>query len=125
VLLNWRVTEDHKWERGDTHWQQFTHLDPKANYIHRQAEQLLALKAGRSVVRMIYDHSTGKFRKSGEIKPSEFIVLDGLHPFYLPKMRKIIDLKFIWIRIRNLEYIGKFCVIWINEDIPKKKFWIS
>lgn len=97
-LLGSNVTElegdgDHKWERGDVHWQQFTHLDPKANYIHRQADQLLALKAGKSIIRMQYDHSTGKLSKSELIIPRDFIILSGLHPFYLPKMRKIIDFK--------------------------------
>lgn len=97
-LLGSNVTElegdgDHKWERGDVHWQRFTHLDPKANYIHRQADQLRSLKVGKSIVRMEYDHSTGKFNKSEPIVPHDFIVLSGLHPFYLPKMRKIIDFK--------------------------------
>jgi Uridine kinase len=97
-LLGSNVTElegdgDHKWARGDEHWHQFTHLDPKANYIHRQAEQLLALKAGRSIVRTQYDHATGTFSIPQEIVPCDFIVLSGLHPFYLPKLRKIIDLK--------------------------------
>jgi uridine kinase len=84
---------DHKWERGDENWKSFTHLNPKANYLHRQSEHLMMLKRGLTVERVIYDHDTGKFTKPIKTKSNDFIVLSGLHPFYLPKMRKNIDLK--------------------------------
>lgn len=44
---------DHRWERGDSHWQKMTHLDPKANFLHRQAQDLLRLKQWKSVNRTI------------------------------------------------------------------------
>ena len=31
---------EHKWERGDENWNKYTHLDPKANYIHKQADAI-------------------------------------------------------------------------------------
>ncbi len=97
-LLAGRVVElegdaDHKWERGDEHWQEFTHLDPKANFLHRQAETILSLKHGRPAKRVEYDHSTGQFTNPHVIEPNEFVILSGLHTFYLPKMRKLIDFK--------------------------------
>ncbi|MBX9668611.1 MAG: hypothetical protein K2X93_13380 [Candidatus Obscuribacterales bacterium] len=97
-LLRTRVVEiegdgDHKWERGDEHWQQFTHLDPKSNFLHRQADTILQLKRGRVVRRPEYDHHTGQFTSPRRIEPNEFIIMSGLHTFYLPKMRKLIDLK--------------------------------
>lgn len=84
---------DHKWERGDERWQHLTHLDPKANFLHRQAETVFALKRGKSVVRSEYDHSTGQFTSPHIIEPNDFIIISGLHTFYLPKMRKLTDLK--------------------------------
>lgn len=98
LLLGERVLEmegdaDHKWSRGDENWQVFTHLDPKANYLHKQAQDLFALKYGKSITRSDYDHETGKFASSKRIEPKEFIILSGLHLFYLPIARKIIDLK--------------------------------
>lgn len=84
---------DHKWERGNENWNTFTHLDPKANYIHRQAENIIALKSGRPAYRSDYDHATGQFTDAKKIVPKDFIVISGLHPFYLPKMRKTLDLK--------------------------------
>lgn len=97
-LLAEKVTElegdgDHKWQRYDEHWLQITHLNPKANYIHRQAEQILKLKRGESVARVNYDHQTGTFTDPQPIVSNDVIMLSGLHPFYLPKMRKLIDVK--------------------------------
>ena len=92
-LLQLEGDGEHKWERGDQNWSNFTHLDPKANHIHKQAEAILKLRNNEITYRSEYDHSTGKFTKALKINPKEFIVIAGLHPFYLPKLRKSIDLK--------------------------------
>lgn len=115
-LLELEGDSDHKWERGDDKWLEFTHLDPKANTLHKQAEQVSELKHRKSIKRSDYDHDTGKFTELDTIKPKDFIVLAGLHPFYLPKMRKIMDLKIFlnlderlrtsWKISRDCEYRG-------------------
>ncbi len=92
-LLEIEGDGEHKWERGDENWNKFTHLDPKANHIHKQAEAIHELKLGRNIKRSEYDHKTGRFTEPSLIKPKELIAISGLHPFYLPKLRKIIDLK--------------------------------
>lgn len=84
---------DHKWERGDEMWKQITALNPKANYIHKQAENLNKLRRSQNVFRVEYDHDTGKFTESSKVKSKPYIVLCGLHALYLPKMRKNLDLK--------------------------------
>jgi uridine kinase len=97
---------EHKWERGDSNWAQFTHLDPKANYIHKQAEAIQALKNHKTIFRSVYNHSDGKFSEPIQVFPKEFIVIAGLHPFYLPKSRKIIDIK-----------------IFVNTDEQLRRHW--
>jgi len=92
-LLQIEGDGEHKWERNDENWNKFTHLDPKANHIHKQAEVIYELKHNQAIFRSDYDHQTGKFIKPQKIEPKEFIVIAGLHPFYLPKLRKNIDLK--------------------------------
>lgn len=98
LVLGNKLTEiegdgDHKWERNNENWRDITHLNPKANFLHKQSEDLLALKTGKQIYRSDYDHTTGSFTKARLIKPKEYITISGLHPFYLPVMRKIIDLK--------------------------------
>ena len=97
---------DHKWERNDNNWKSFTHLDPKANYIHRQSEIIYELKNNRPILRSEYNHSNGKFNKPTKVNPKRYIAIAGLHPFYLPKQRKNIDLK-----------------IFINTDEKLRKHW--
>jgi len=92
-LLELEGDADHRWERGDENWQTFTHLHPKANYLHKQAQDLLALKYGKSIARSEYDHATGRFTSERLIEPRDLIVISGLHPFYLPISRKVIDIK--------------------------------
>lgn len=84
---------DHRWERGHENYQKFTHLNPRANYLERQAENLYLLKKGEIIYRPDYDHSTGKFTEPKPIYPSDYIIISGLYTFYLPKMRKVIDIK--------------------------------
>ncbi len=94
---------DHRWERGDNNWKTFTHLDPKANYLHQQADTIAALKVGKPIYRVDYNHHTGKFDPARRIMSNDFIVLSGLHTFYLPKMRKTIDVKMYIEPHKNLQ----------------------
>lgn len=83
---------DHKWERGEREWLNYTHLDPKANYLYRQARDIQMLKAGKSVFRVEYDHGSGKFSTPQKYIPKRYIVVCGLHSLYLPQMRRQLDL---------------------------------
>ena len=91
VILN--GDDSHKWERHDTNWQYFTHLNPKSNKLHKDVEQIYALIDGKTIKRAEYDHKTGKFTKPQALEKNQFIVFQGLHPFYLEKMRAIYSLK--------------------------------
>ncbi len=97
---------DHRWERGADEWNTFTHLNPKANYIYRQAKDIAQLKKGASIHRVEYDHDTGKFTEPHRITPRKYIVLSGLHAFYLPQMRRVFDLK-----------------IYMDTDEILRRFW--
>jgi uridine kinase len=105
-LLTIEGDGEHKWERDNENWSKFTHLNPKANFIHKQAEVIRQLKLNNSIFRSDYDHVTGKFTTPLKIVPKEFIAISGLHPFYLPNQRKNIDLK-----------------VFINTDNNIRKHW--
>lgn len=84
---------DHRWERGNAQWQEFTHLNPKANYLYRQARDLRQLRLGNAVRRVDYDHDAGIFTDAKRIRPKSYVILCGLHAMYLPQTRKYLDLK--------------------------------
>lgn len=92
-ILNIEGDGDHRWERDDSNWDAITHLNPRANYLYRQAEDLRVLRGNNSVKRSDYDHSTGTFTRKRKVSPKPYIVMCGLHSLYLPQMRQVLDLK--------------------------------
>lgn len=87
-------TDDlHKWERHDPNWSKFTHLNPDANDISRGVKNLTDLKSGKVIYRKMYDHSTGKHTQPLEVKPTRYIIHEGLHAFYGKKLSSVCDFK--------------------------------
>lgn len=99
AVLNERLTtilhgdDIHKWERGNTHWEEYTHLNPKANELHQDVTFLKQLKSGKPILRRRYDHSSGKFTVPERTIPKALIVYEGLHALYLEQQRQLYDLK--------------------------------
>lgn len=75
----------HKWERGDPHWKQFTHLNPDANHLDVMNQDVCDLKKGQSIFRKSYNHKTGMFTLGREIQPAKNIITCGLHTFICPQ----------------------------------------
>lgn len=90
----------HKWERGDTNWEIFTHLNPDANNLKLGDLQLLSLREGVKVLRKKYNHTTGKFGDILTIHPNKYIINEGLHAFYTIGSETLSDLK-IYIDIEE------------------------
>ncbi len=97
---------DHRWERGDANWDGMTHLNPLANYLYRQAEDLRVLRGNNAVKRADYDHNTGTFTGRKKVSPKPYIVMCGLHSLYLPQMREVLDLK-----------------IYLDTDEALRRYW--
>ena len=85
--------DNHKWERGNQKWQEFTHLNPLANKLHNEIGFLNALKNNQEIKRNIYNHSNGKFSEPITINANKIVILEGLHSFDVEKVRKLFDLK--------------------------------
>lgn len=97
---------DHKWARNDENWEQYTALDPQANYLYRQADNIRRLKRGNYVIRSDYSHETGNFTEQRRVDAKKYIVLCGLHSLYLPILRDELDLK-----------------IFMDTDQVLRKYW--
>ena len=97
---------DHRWRRGSPEWEQYTHLNPKANHLYRQARDITVLREGGMVRRVDYDHGTGGFTELRRITPKQYVILCGLHSLYLPQTREALDLK-----------------IYMDTDETLRRFW--
>jgi uridine kinase len=83
----------HRWPRGHEKWQVYTHLNIRGSDVHRQFEHAVAMYDGRTVVKGVYDHATGRLSHPQEVDGSEYIVFSGLHSLSLDSMRRVFDLK--------------------------------
>lgn len=112
-----RGDDMHKWQRGDEKWQEFTHLDPMANHLHKEIDFLKKLKSGKTIYRRHYDHNTGKFTNESALTPNNLIVFEGLHPFYLTAQRDLYNLKIFVNPDRDLLFHWK-----ISRDMAKRGY---
>lgn len=97
----------HKWKRGDLNWNDYTHLNPKANSIHDEIHTLKTLKVNKEIRRNIYNHDTGNFDKDILITPKNLVIYEGLHPFFLKNQRSEYDLKLMVMPEESLNHHWK------------------
>ena len=75
------------------------------------------LKAGKTISRKSYDHAKGTFGEENLINPSNLIIFEGLHPFYITRQRLLFDLKLFMAPERNLSNHWK-----IRRDIKERGY---
>ncbi|MGF1588674.1 MAG: phosphoribulokinase [Pleurocapsa sp.] len=68
-----------------------TALNPKANNFDLMYEQIKSLKEGKAIDKPIYNHETGELDPPERIEPNKVIVIEGLHPLYDERVRKLVD----------------------------------
>jgi uridine kinase len=110
----------HKWERGHENWDTYTHLNPRANHLLKMASHAVQLSQGKPVVQPHYDHSTGRFSASREIRPEKFVIIQGLHTLYLRGMRDFLDLKVFIVPHEIIRLAWK-----INRDVKDRSYPIE
>ena len=92
-VLEFETDRYHKWERGDEHWKNVTHLHPDANYLEKLEDDTFHLKIGDAILAVDYDHTTGRFTPPQSIEPKDNILVCGLHTLYSKQLRNLSDLK--------------------------------
>jgi len=93
-----------------------TALDGAENNFDLMYEQLAALKSGKTIQKPIYNHVNGTLDTPEEIKPTNIVIVEGLHPFYDARVRDLMDfsvyldisddIKFAWKIQRDMEERG-------------------
>lgn len=95
----------HRWERSDQRWNDYTHLNPKANFLERLSKHILMLTQGQSLYKSNYDHSSGSFTEERLLNWEKNIIVQGLHTLYPIVMRNLFDIR---IFIRPNESLRRF-----------------
>jgi phosphoribulokinase len=64
-------------------------LHPDANDIPLMTEHIRRLARGESVVKPIYDHTTGTIGGPVELHPADILIVHGLHPLFTEELRNL------------------------------------
>lgn len=83
----------HLYARGAKMWKALTHLNPRANDLHKMDSDIDLLVRGKTVRMHHYDHALGVFTRPRKIGPAKLTLVNGLHAFYSPKVADLFDLK--------------------------------
>ncbi len=87
------IDDYHKYDRRERKVLGITPLVPEANRFGLLEEHLSDLKAGREIVKPVYNHDNGQFDSPVPFSPTKILILEGLHPFITPALRNLIDFK--------------------------------
>jgi len=111
----------HKWDRegrkSNPEWPTgITALHEACQDWDKMASDVTNLKAGKSVMKPIYNHITGKLDADENVKPTSIVIFEGLHPMHDERVNKALDLtiylditddvKFAWKAQRDIAERG-------------------
>ena len=83
----------HKYNRKQRAEMNITALHPDCNYIDIMEQQFTALKQGRPILKPNYNHGTGDFDAPTYVKPTRFVIIEGLLGFHTRVLRDLFDVK--------------------------------
>jgi len=92
-------------------------LDPECNYMDIMEQHFRLLREGKAILKPIYNHSTGDFDAPEYIKPTKYVIIEGLLPFHSRLMRLCFDVKVYLNPPRDLRYEWK-----IKRDMTKRGY---
>lgn len=68
-----------------------TPLAPEANDLAGLGEDLVAIRQGKPIEKMVYDHSRGILTGPVRFTPAKIVILEGLHTLFTPQIRESLD----------------------------------
>jgi len=87
-------TDDyHRYDRAQRAEIGITALHPDCNYLDIMQQHLSLLRTGQPILKPVYSHKTGKFEPPQYIKPSRFVVVEGLLGYSTRGARDCYDVK--------------------------------
>ncbi|ELS03683.1 uridine kinase [Xenococcus sp. PCC 7305] len=87
-------TDDyHRYDRQQRAEMGISALHPDCNYLDIIEQHLDLLRNGQSILKPIYNHSTGAFDPPEYIEPRKYVIVEGLLGYSTKKMRDSYDVK--------------------------------
>lgn len=87
-------TDDyHRYDRKQRAEMGISALHPDCNYLDIMQQHLSLLRAGQPILKPIYNHNTGSFDAPEYVKPSRFVIIEGLLGYASLGSRECYDVK--------------------------------
>ncbi len=87
-------TDDyHRYDRTQRAEMKISALNPDCNYLDIIEQHLALLRSGKSILKPIYNHSTGAFDPPEYIEPRQYVIVEGLLGYSTRIMRDSYDVK--------------------------------
>jgi len=87
-------TDDyHRYDRDARKELNITPLNPDCNYMEIIEQHLRLFALGETILKPRYNHSHGTLDSPELISPSDYVVIEGLFPFFSKPMRECFDVK--------------------------------
>ncbi len=115
IVSSFSLDDYHSMDRVQRKEVKITPLNPKANDLNRLVKDLRKLKQGKEISKPVYDHSDGTFGDSVLFKPTNVVIIEGLHPFYTEGLRSLSDFKIFVDPDREIKRKWK-----IRRDVSKR-----
>lgn len=116
-VISFSMDDYHSLDRQQRKSLGITPLNPRANDLDLLADHLEALRSGEVVNKPVYDHSTGKIRDTVPFGPAPVVIIEGLHPFYTERLRKLTDFKIFVDPTRSVKRLWK-----VRRDVGERGY---
>lgn len=111
-------TDDyHRYDREQRAEMGISALHPDCNYLDVIEQHLSLLRSGQPILKPIYNHQTGTFEAPEYVKPSKFVIVEGLLGYATRGSRDSFDIKVYLAPPESLRTQWK-----INRDTRKRGY---
>jgi len=111
-------TDDyHRYDRKQRAEMGISALHPDCNYLDIMEQHLSRLNSGQAILKPIYNHNTGTFDPAEYIKPTKFVIVEGLLGYATRASRECFDVKVYLAPPESLRAQWK-----INRDTRKRGY---
>jgi len=83
----------HRYDRRQRRELGVTPLHPDSNHLDILTQHLSHLRRGEPVLKPVYSHQTGEFEPPTYVRPSKFLLVEGLLNFHTETLRSLHDIR--------------------------------
>jgi phosphoribulokinase len=83
----------HRYDRRQRRELGVTPLDPDSNHLDILTQHLLHLRRGEAVLKPVYDHRDGTLRAPVYLRPTRFLIVEGLLGYHTETLRTAHDVR--------------------------------